>query len=807
MTLPFPQLALAIDRIKPRYDVVVIGSGYGGGIAASRLSRAARQDGTKPSVCVLERGREIHPGEFPDTPMSAQGEMHIEGAVRLGKETALFDLHLNEDIHVLVGCGLGGTSLINANAAILPDPRVFSDPGWPQEIRDEAARLLDLHAADTPTLEQAADLGLAAGFHHAVEMLRPAPYPLDQPTPAKLRVLEAMAASLKAECTRPLINVHFGAEGNNHAGVPQGACDGCGDCMTGCNRSAKNSVLMNYLPDAKAHGAEIYTRIRVSHLSRPQGDGDWRIHFRVLESGQDMFDAPEQFVDAGTVVLGAGSLGSTEILLRSRLAGLTTSPQLGRHFTANGDVLAFGYNLACRANGIGTGRAQPNPKDPVGPCITGLIDLRGDSPLDAGMVIEEGTIPGALAAISPAVLQSAAALVGRNAAMSFTDRVKALLRRLDSWLRGSNYGATAHTQTLLVMAHDQGSGQLALEDERLAVVWPHVGEEEVFERIDHELMAATAALGGVHVKNPIWSKLMGKQVVTVHPLGGCAMGADAAVGVVNHCGQVYSGETGSAVHDGLYVTDGAVIRRPLGVNPLLTISALAERSCSWIARNAGWQIDYAFEHRPLPAALPERRTAIRFTERMVGFATPGAELDFGAAEERDRTAQEAAEFVLTVEAEDVEALLANPGHCATLTGTVTLAALSREAMSVSAGRFELFPTDACAPGARLVRYRMRLTAVDGQSFWFEGFKKLRDDPGSGLWHDATTLYVAIHDGANDKAPLWGKGILNIEATDLLKQLRTIEVSTVGYPWFETWQALATASRLATFIAGKVFKTQ
>jgi len=93
------------------------------------------------------------------------------------------------------------------------------------------------------------------------------------------------------------------------------------------------------------------------------------------------------------------------------------------------------------------------------------------------------------------------------------------------------------------------------------------------------LIDATKALGGTFVKNPIWAREFGHDLVTVHPLGGCVMASDAQHGVVNHKGQVFSGANGTAVHAGLYVSDGSVVPRPLGVNPLLTISALAERCC------------------------------------------------------------------------------------------------------------------------------------------------------------------------------------------------------------------------------------
>src|SRR5262245_34128578 len=126
------RLARPLDRLEPRYDVVVVGSGYGGGVAASRLARAGLR------VAVLERGREFVTGEFPSRFPDLRGEMQLSGKrLRLGSATGLYDVRLGEDMHVLVGCGLGGGSLINAGVALRPDPRVFADPTWPDELRDD----------------------------------------------------------------------------------------------------------------------------------------------------------------------------------------------------------------------------------------------------------------------------------------------------------------------------------------------------------------------------------------------------------------------------------------------------------------------------------------------------------------------------------------------------------------------------------------------------------------------------------------------------------------------------------------------
>src|SRR5258706_6870685 len=120
------------EEIKSHYPVVVIGSGYGGAIAASRLSRAGQQ------VCLLERGKEILPGEFPNTLTEASSHMQLHTPNgHIGSKTSLFDFHIYKGISVLTGCGLGGTSLINANVSIKPEDRVFDDPRWPAELRNE----------------------------------------------------------------------------------------------------------------------------------------------------------------------------------------------------------------------------------------------------------------------------------------------------------------------------------------------------------------------------------------------------------------------------------------------------------------------------------------------------------------------------------------------------------------------------------------------------------------------------------------------------------------------------------------------
>lgn len=113
-------------QMSERYDAIVIGSGYDGAIAASRLGRMKQSDGSGLKVCLLERGREIQPSEYPDTLLEVGKEFQVDlPGHHVGDQTAMFDLHANADMNVMVGCGLGGTSLINANVALVADNRVF----------------------------------------------------------------------------------------------------------------------------------------------------------------------------------------------------------------------------------------------------------------------------------------------------------------------------------------------------------------------------------------------------------------------------------------------------------------------------------------------------------------------------------------------------------------------------------------------------------------------------------------------------------------------------------------------------------
>ncbi|HYW88993.1 MAG TPA: GMC family oxidoreductase, partial [Chloroflexota bacterium] len=143
-----------------------------------------------------------------------------------------------------------------------------------------------------------------------------------------------------------------------------------------------------------------------------------------------------------------------------------------------------------------------------------------------------------------------------------------------------------------LLASDDSAGRMSLSDDRLRVDFPGLGEQVQFQQGSELLQRTTSALDGSYIRNPIWKELTDYKLATAHPLGGCVMADSPERGVVNHKGQVFSGEPGGGVHEGLYVMDGSVVPTALGVNPLLTISALAERSCYLLAQDYGWTIEY-----------------------------------------------------------------------------------------------------------------------------------------------------------------------------------------------------------------------
>jgi cholesterol oxidase len=561
-------MSRSLRRLRPHYTAVVVGSGYGGGIAASRLRRAGH------SVCVLERGREIHPGSYPTNPVNGIPQLQATTPFgHAGSHTALFDFRFHLDMSVLIGCGLGGTSLINAGVAERATPGVFADR-WPAELHNGLAVLEPF-------------------YRRAEHWLGSTPLPARDQL-AKLDALGRMGASLGQPAERPAINVTF-TNGPNAAGIDQKACTLCGDCVSGCNGASKNSVLMNYIADAHLHDAEIFTEVEVRTIRR-EGER-WVVAFRPAagRAFESRGYETTQFVKADIVVLAAGTLGTTEILLRSREnEHLKLSPLLGERFSANGDVLGIAYDVDQPVHGMGAGKNKAGFVAP-GPCITGIIDLRHEPDPKKSMVIEEGVVPSPLRSLMPLGLALGATFIARDT-QGGARGVWRRVREFGSALLGPFAGATDRTMVLLVMSTDDSGGTIEFDADRdrAEVKWSGIGSGGPFPLDNERLRWATEALRGTYIPNPIWTSRFGRSLITVQPLGGCVMGSDRENGVVNHRGQVFdAGATSTtAVHQGLLITDGSIIPTALAVNPSLTISALAERACELLCNEIGSNITW-----------------------------------------------------------------------------------------------------------------------------------------------------------------------------------------------------------------------
>lgn len=537
LTMNYTRLAESADELENFYEVLIIGSGYGGSVMAARLSRHHQ-------VALLERGREWVPGEFPETFQQMKSNLYCES-----HPLGLYSYHTHRDIDVMCGSGLGGTSLINAGVVIAPDRELFQKKGWPEEIKESAQK------------------GHFESYYRRVEnMLNAQSY-----DPGRMRIHKANNLKNSSDqlgdpfrWANIAVNIH--GSHRTPLGDRQPKCHMCGNCSTGCNTGAKNTLNMNYLPLAKKNGARIFTQMQVSHIERNR-QGNYLIRGTRV-SGRDK----QPFcIEARNVIVSAGTMGSNQILLRSQKWGhLQLSPLLGRHFSGNGDLLGLGFNGRLSTDMLGNSTARIYRPDMLsGATIYGIAEYRQRKNVFERYLIEEGNIPGAL-------VQIARRLTTFVKAQTSPSKIyRAWIDFINS--KDVEKGSLNHSMVYFGMGHDRAEGRLQLDHANRAVVhWPGVQQDPIFKRIIAKIKQHVAVNDATYVKNPRSTILGGNNLITVHPLGGCGMGDSVQNGVVNHLGQVFHRD--GSLYPGLFVMDGSVIPTAVGVNPLLTISALAERA-------------------------------------------------------------------------------------------------------------------------------------------------------------------------------------------------------------------------------------
>lgn len=523
------------------FAVTVIGSGYGASIMAARLSRELRDD---TRICILERGKEWLPGSFPDTFENTwrNTRQQMTGPTR-GQVTnplGLFDISFNNEINILSGSALGGTSNINASVAIRPETEVFHDPRWPAALRDRY--FLE------PYYERAAlELGLTRSACDATPKIR-----------SRRMAAERVSSDPRFFDLSPLTVSydyrHLDQQARNRQGMIQRPCTNCGDCITGCNVGAKNTLNYNYLPIAKWNGTEMYTQVTVDSIEKRQGY--YRINLTYIDDSNHEITHHKVSINSKIVVLGAGSPGSSKVLMNSQNETFEFSPSLGQNWSANGDAIGFVLNTGQPSHIAGHGTCPPK-YGPVGPTVQTTSHFMGGQTLKDRFIIQEAAIPRGVVNLFQPLMQ-------------------------DKDL--------TNTMVMLAMGHDEARGKVIWKDGRYQIDWPGLKESEYRLKMFKQFEMYAKAHGGKYKR----LKLFGSNLVTVHPLGACGMSDNPACGTVNQFGQVFEGRRGGCidprsgtpqVHDGLYVADASVIPTPLGVNPFMTISAISERIAEHLIAN------------------------------------------------------------------------------------------------------------------------------------------------------------------------------------------------------------------------------
>ena len=591
------------------YDVVIVGSGYGGSVAAYQLSRLIRLDAatgqrTGLRVLLLERGREFLPEDFPPS----FGELPRE--LRVGQQTSgavqghdgLFDLRLGDDVNVLLANGLGGGSLINAGVMLEPKADELTDPHFQGQVQ---ALIKGGHY-------ERARRWLGAQVWRDEEW-QPNDITRAKALPLKVRAMAELARPA-APCLPPL-TVALDT-GPNFAGVELPPCNHCGDCLTGCRVGAKDSLDRNLLLQAEKNGLMLVTRATVTSLERvrpgqgpgPKREGLWSLRVAHTDPALQQRENSLLKVRARHVVLAAGTMGSTEILLRSRENDILFSPRVGERFSCNGDNIGAVQGLDEPVNGTADEDLALDQRA-VGPTITTCLPMRGldkDDGAQRPFWLQEFSVPAPLKRLFEETVTTARAIrdlpVG-DAQAHHEDQDDPLA-----------VNTTAMGRTLLIgtIGHDDAGGCLRLSNPMrgdsyvptmgaLRIHWPQARDGTDLDDAQRAIEKLAAAHAGrIAVANPMWRLLPDGladlvsqprgPVLTVHPLGGCPMGETAETGVVNHLGVVFNagpvvydkGEHGQALTDDwegtLRVLDGAIVPCSLGANPALTIAALASRA-------------------------------------------------------------------------------------------------------------------------------------------------------------------------------------------------------------------------------------
>jgi cholesterol oxidase len=507
------------------FDVVIIGSGFGGSVAAHRLTEKGY------SVCVLEAGRRWSPEDFPRTNWAVRRSLWFP---KLGMK-GIQRISLLRDIMVLSGAGVGGGSLVYANTHYEPHAAFYTDDQW-GSITDWRSEL-------------------APWFDVARSMLGVTDNPIDTPADAVMRGVAERMGVLDTFHPTP-VAVYFGEPGVEvadpyfgGAGPRRTGCVGCGNCMVGCRFGAKNTLDRNYLWFAERNGADVRAEHQVVDVER-HGDG-W-----MVTAKPPGLSRRRMSLSASQVVFAAGALGTTRLLLelseRGRLPGI--SPRLGYQTRTNSEALV---GATSRHRRIDYSR---------GVAITSSIHPTPDTHIEP---VRYGPGSNALGLLATIIVDGGAGLPRQ---LRF---LREMLRHPLTFLRSLSVRHWSERSViLLVMQSRDNSIRLlrkrGLFGRRLTSEQGHGAPNPTYIQEANDAARHAADLMDGDAGSAV-NEVLFDTPTTAHILGGAPIGAGPDTGVIDAYHRVFGLE-------GLHVIDGAAIGANLGVNPSLTITAMAERA-------------------------------------------------------------------------------------------------------------------------------------------------------------------------------------------------------------------------------------
>lgn len=544
------------------YDVIVIGSGFGGSVTALRLTEKGYRVG------VLESGRRWNAEDYPKTNWNIRKSIW---APRLGLTGPQRISALGKCL-VFSGSGVGGGSLIYGNTLYEPLPEFYGDRAW--------AHITDWKSELAPYYDQAKRmLGV-------VENPRVGP---------KDEVLLQVARGMDVADTfhRTQVGVFFneGSEGEEvddpyfgGAGPRRAGCIHCSECFTGCKHNAKNTTTVNYLHLAESLGAQVHPLTTVTSVA-PDGAGGYRIE---TVASDRLFRKNRRTFTAKEVVFAAAALGTQKLLHKLRADGTLPrlSPRVGALTRSNSEAI-IGVTSKSRkdfAQGVAiTSSIHPEPQTHVEVCTYGS----GQNAL---------------------FLQTVPMVDG--GAFRFLRLLLTMLLHPVQFLRSQNaHGASDRSVILLVMQSLDNSLTSYLKGRRLVTRQGSGEPNPTWIPLAHDIARAYAAdIDGIsgNIATDIFNI-----PATAHYIGGATIGDSAETGVIDPYQRVYG-------HPGLHVADGSAITANLGVNPSLTITAQAERAMAF------WPNKGEPDPRPDLGAAYQRISPVAPARPAVPSTAPGA---------------------------------------------------------------------------------------------------------------------------------------------------------------------------------------